>query len=301
MMNRRQRRQASKQIPAQAPAQAPSQTAAQTSVHTADRTATVRPVNLVDRATTELPDGWLDYDRIPTDLAESVRGIVDRHRLRSKSSLPNTIAVTSTRRGEGVTTVSQALATIVAEDYGRSVCWVDFGSPIASDDDTQDGDNDGSGDDDGDMTSDDRRGGDGGSGRDGGSGVIEMSSDQTRTAGPGRGSGDASRLVALPARPMLNAGRHRLARSPEFEELLDNVADEFDHVILDVPPIRDHAGALALLRLADTAVLVVGHRRASINEVRDAIDAMAPTPNLAVVINRFEPLTPRPIRRLMDR
>lgn len=275
------------------------------------RPAAARPARPAQTAVeyTGWPDGALfDYDAIPFDLAESIRVILNRDGWGGRSALPTTLAVTSSLAGEGVTTISQALAAIIAEELDLRVCWFDLAStadpdePASHPGDTDENrDNgDGGGHDDVDDDVDDGPV-DHARAADERPGLIDILAERARVDDAFLRSRNNPRLVVLSPGSVPVERRNQVIRSVELEELLGRLASEFDHVVLDVPPILSHANASALIRLADAGVLVVDHRSVSISEVRRSVDAMAPTPNLAVVINRHRPYTPRAIRRLMDR
>jgi Mrp family chromosome partitioning ATPase len=81
--------------------------------------------------------------------------------------------------------------------------------------------------------------------------------------------------------------------------LLKILADEFDHVVFDLPPVLTSANGLALLRRSDASVFVVEHRSTTIAQVQRAIAATQPTPNLGVVLNRYHTSIPFRLRRLL--
>jgi Mrp family chromosome partitioning ATPase len=211
------------------------------------------------------------HEDIPAELAEALRGIINRSELRDGRPLPQTIALTSAVLGEGVTTVSKSLATLIASEMGRFVCWIDCSWLT--------GDLDGA--------QDDRPN------------LIDILADDSRMEGafetiPGQPS-----LVSLSPGPVPESQRNLIARSPEFEQLLGILKDEFDQIIFDLPPVLSHANSIALLRQVDAAILVVRHRSTSIAQVERAIEAMHPTPNLAVVLNEYRSSIPRRVRRLL--
>jgi Mrp family chromosome partitioning ATPase len=211
------------------------------------------------------------YDDIPDELAEALRGIVNRSELRTGSPLPQSIAVTSAIRGEGVTTVSKALAALIASELARSVCWIDCSwLSIHS-----------------------------GPEHDGRPSLIDILTDESRLRSAFEASEEQPSLVSLSPGPIPESKRNQVARSPEFEQLLGLMREEFDHVILDLPPVLSHANSIALLGEADASLLVVRHRATSIAQVERALGAMQPTPNLAVVLNQFRTSVPGRIRRLL--
>jgi tyrosine-protein kinase Etk/Wzc len=96
------------------------------------------------------------------------------------------------------------------------------------------------------------------------------------------------------------AGRgHMIARSPAFEQLLALLNDEFDHVIIDCPPLLGAGHGLALLPRTAGFLLVVRHRSVSIGQVRQANELAAPTQNVGVVVTDYVTRVPSIVRRLL--
>lgn len=213
----------------------------------------------------------LQYDELPNELGEAIRGMINRYELRTGERLPRSIAVTSPLPHQGVTTVSQALATLIAQEMGHFVCWVDCGWLTADLDSRQTGRPN----------------------------LLEILADQSRVLSAFQASPDLPQLMSLSPGPVPESKRNMIVRSPEFERLLAILAEEFDHVVFDIPPVLTNANGLALLRRADASVLVVGHRSTTVAQTRRAIDATQPTPNLGVILNRYKTSIPSILRRLL--
>ena len=218
------------------------------------------------------PTAMLRYDEIPAETMEGLRGIINRYELRAGERLPKSIAVTSPLPGEGVTTVSQALAVMIAQEMGSFVCWVDCAWL------TPDGARDHQG----------RR-----------PNLVELLADQSRIISAFQASPDLPQLMSLAPGPVPESKRNMIVRSPEFERLLVVLAEEFDHVVFDLPPVLTSANGLALLRRADASLMVVRHRSTTLAQVQRAIEATAPTPNLGTVLNRYRTSIPVRLRRLL--
>lgn len=225
-------------------------------------------------ATIDEPDdpGLLSYNEIPGALAEALRRIVNRHELRRDEHLPTSISVTAALRGEGTTTVSQALSTLIAQEMGRYVCWVDC-SWLAGDRPT--------------------------AAPDGRPGLIEILADRSKVLSAFQAVPDLPQLITLSPGYVDESKRNMIARSPEFDQLLDVLTAEFDHVIFDIPPVLQNANGLALVRRSDASLLVVRQRSTSIAQFEQAMDATLPTPNLGVVLNQYRSSIPRRLRRLL--
>lgn len=212
------------------------------------------------------------YDEIPGALAEALRRIVNRHELRSNERLPESISVTAALRGEGTTTVSQALSTLIAQEMGRYVCWVDC-SWLAGDRPAAPAD--------------------------GRPGLIDILADRSKVLSAFRAAPDLPQLITLSPGHVEESKRNMIARSPEFDQLLDVLTAEFDHVIFDIPPVLQNANGLALVRRSDASLLVVRQRSTSMSQFENALEATMPTPNLGVVLNRYSSSIPRRLRRLL--
>ncbi len=216
--------------------------------------------------------GMLSYDEIPQELGEAIRTIINRYELRHDEKLPSTIAVTSALHGEGVTTTSQALSTLIAQETGQYVCWVNC-SWLASD---QPVDHDSSR-----------------------PGLIEILADRAKILSAFQSAPDLPQLMSLNPGPVPESKRNMIVRSPEFDQLLDVLTSEFDHVVFDIPPVLNNANGLALVRRSDASLFVVRHRTTSIRQFRRALDATQPTPNLGVVLNKFKTSIPRRLRTML--
>jgi Mrp family chromosome partitioning ATPase len=214
----------------------------------------------------------LRYENIPAEMAEGLRGVINRYELRSGERIPKSIAVTSPLPGEGVTTVSQALATIIAQEMGSFVCWVDCGWLAA----------------DGSADRPSAR-----------PNLVEILADQSRIISAFQASPELPQLMSLAPGPVPESKRNMIVRSPEFERLLAILAEEFDHVVFDVPPVLTNANGLALLRRADASLLVVRHRSTTLAQVRRAVEATQPTPNIGTLLNRYRTSIPVRVRRLL--
>ena len=81
-----------------------------------------------------------------------------------------------------------------------------------------------------------------------------------------------------------------LLESEHFKEVLDQVADVFDYVIIDTPPIGTVADALTIGKVADGNILVVRSGYTKKVLVRDTIERLKVTnqPLLGIVLNRVD-------------
>ena len=81
-----------------------------------------------------------------------------------------------------------------------------------------------------------------------------------------------------------------LLNSQRFQRLLDDLAAQFDYVIIDAPPIGMVIDAAQIAKFCDGTVLVVGYNTVRRQELVDARDQIAQTgcPILGAVMNMTE-------------
>lgn len=81
-----------------------------------------------------------------------------------------------------------------------------------------------------------------------------------------------------------------LLETKYFKEVLDQVAEVFDYVIIDTPPVGTVADALAIGKVADGNIVIVrsGYTKKAL--VKDTLDSLKITnkPLLGVVLNRVD-------------
>ena len=63
----------------------------------------------------------------------------------------------------------------------------------------------------------------------------------------------------------------QLLDTDKMSELIAYLATQFDVVLLDTPPVGVLVDAIAMGKFCDGALLVVGYRKGSQNEIRDAV------------------------------
>jgi Mrp family chromosome partitioning ATPase len=203
-------------------------------------------------------------DDIPTPLVESLRYLIGRFQLGDQSDFPSRLAVTSALHGEGVTTISHALAAIVAHDLDVRVCWVDLSWPIP------------------------RRNAE----PQVAPGIAELFMGKLELSEALQTTEDP-RLTVLHAGNVPPAQRETFARSPLLATMLDQVARQFPCVILDAPPVLAGSAGLGQLRHANSYLLVVRHGVTPAPQVRAACDELKSIPSLGVVLNQFKSSIPK--------
>ena len=209
------------------------------------------------------------YEDVSPALAEAVRSVVNRYELRVQAPLPSSIAVTPTRSEVDGALVSQALATVLAHEMDRFVCWFDLSWM------------------DGNAATD----------LSGSADLLDLLADHSRMGAAFGRSPEIDSLISLSFGPVPEGKRNVIVRSPAFEDLIKIVTDEFDHVVFNMPAILDSTNAVAVLRHADLSMVVVQHRSTTISEVERAMEETRPTPNLGVVVTEYRPRIPRRFRR----
>jgi Mrp family chromosome partitioning ATPase len=97
-------------------------------------------------------------------------------------------------------------------------------------------------------------------------------------------------LVAAGTVPVLQ--RPTIARSDALKQIITELADQFDHILLDVPAILTTSDAIALASLGDACCLVVRQGVTSTYHVQQSLDAVKHLPMLGVLLNRIKINTP---------
>ncbi len=230
-----------------------------------------RPKATDDSALTISDENGNTLYRASADVASSVRYLLARVQLSDAAGLPQRLAVTSALRGEGTTFVSQAIAAVIAHDLNRRCCLIDlnWGNPTnyesASRDSSGIADVANSG-----MTLDD---------------VL------VATAEPN--------LMIMPAGIVTVSQRPVLAKSDRLAEVLDELAEHFDHLVLDLPAVLATSDSLALALLCDAYALVVHQGVTTQDQVLDAFDELRGVVTLGIILNRNSTHIPKFLRRLV--
>jgi Mrp family chromosome partitioning ATPase len=218
--------------------------------------------------------GILDEDgsvlhMTPSAVAKSLRYLLARVDLH-EGGLPHRVALSSALKKEGVTYVTRSLAAVLAYDTDRSVVVVDMNwtEPSGEQEDERP------------------------------PGLAEAVDQDLpietvikRTANP--------RLSLVSAGSSPVARRHALAGSVALADKLDELADQFDHVLLDLPPVLASSEAMSIAQLADAFVLVVLQGVTAEAQVHAALDEMRGCEILGVVLNRYHSRIPKRIRQLI--
>lgn len=212
------------------------------------------------------------YDELDPRLADAVRSIVNQHEL-DVESLPKSIAVISGLAGEGVTTIARTLSLLIAHEMGASVCLVDCSWMVDT----------------GVRTEDEP------------AGMFELMTDRCTIDQALRATGGEPKLMSLGPGNVPPNRRHVLARSAQFERLIDLLCEELDHVVFDTPPMLQGAAGLSVLRHADSHVLVVRNGITTIPQVRAVVEKVDTVPQLGMILNQYRSSVPDRLQRLITR
>jgi Mrp family chromosome partitioning ATPase len=209
---------------------------------------------------------------ISPHLLNSLRTLVDRYELQI-GELPSPLAVTSPSPDADTTAVSQGLARILAHEHGSYVLWMGSDWLTGDDDHT--------------------------AGRADEPSLLDVLANKASISSILVPDAQHQRLTHLVTGPIPAGRGHMIARSPAFEQLLSLLEEEFDHVIIDCPPLLGVGHGLALLSRAEGYLLVVRHRSVSIGQVREATELAAPTQNVGVVVTDYGTRVPKIVQRLL--
>lgn len=200
---------------------------------------------------------------LPHELIDSLRHLVTK--MSRAQKMPQRLAVVSALRQEGVSYVTQALATIMAHDLNRRICLVDLNwwwpsvqmrelaryypglLPLLH-------------------------------------GEINWEAAIAPTNHP--------HLSLLPAGMLPTMQRPVIARGVALQNAIIELSKHFDHLILDVPAILSSSDAIPLASLGDACCLVVQQGISSRSTVKRATTEIDHLPMLGVVMNRVQVSTP---------
>jgi Mrp family chromosome partitioning ATPase len=203
--------------------------------------------------------------QFPDSTIDNMRALINR--IKRNGEFPQRLAIVSALRQEGVTYISRALATTLAHDTTQKVCIVDVNWWWPSPTDMVAVDNPGL------------------------AGIISGEATLEEVIAP---SG-WSNLVMVPAGSIERQLRPVMARSRALKELLDELASQYDHLILDIPAIQSTSDAIPLASLADACCVVVQQGVTTMEDIGLALDEIAHIKMLGVILNRVKLNTPEKI------
>jgi Mrp family chromosome partitioning ATPase len=193
---------------------------------------------------------------------DQLRHLVSRAQVQDKHGLANPLGVVALDTGHGASYVARSLAHVLALDLEQRVCLVDLNWHHPA---TYPGH--------------------------ACTGLAEVLRGEQPLPG-------ALELTTVPSLHLLRAGRAdeaeraAFAHSTGLTEILEELAERFGHVVLDLPPLR-HGETLTLASRAGACMLVVGQDRADLDEVRRALDELTYVGCLGVVMNQTRSRLPK--------
>lgn len=198
----------------------------------------------------------------PAELVNDIRNLITR--LTYKNLLSSRISLVSALRQEGVTYISRAFATTLAHDLQVSVCLVELNW----------------------WWPDQAAGFDKFSG--GLAAVLENKTSLNdviiQTNHPN--------LVILPSGKIPLEDRPVWARSPRLQETITDLAQQYDHLIFDIPAILATNDAIPLASLADTCCLVINQGVTPLENTKQAMGEISHLSIAGVVMNKVHIHTP---------
>ena len=203
---------------------------------------------------------------IVLSIATVVIATLMNHSVQTAADVKDRLGLTSAISGEGVTFITRALALVLTTDVAKRVCLVDLNWWTPSD----------------------------WPGRDV-PGVAEVVRDGLPleqalhlTGNPG--------LHVLPAGTTTVAERPAVARCDELAKMLDELNEEFEYVLLDLPAVHATSEALTLAENCPSLALVVGQNVTPESEIKSALEEVDGVPLLGVILNRSYSKIPRFLR-----
>lgn len=199
-------------------------------------------------------------------VAESLRYLLAR--LKSRDEFPGKVALTSALQGEGVTYISQALGTVMANDFPESICvvelnwWHPFPQPTNSN---------------------------------GVAGIVrgENTLEEALVAT------NYPNLSLIPAGWVSTSERPILVNSQRLADTIAEITNHFDYVLLDLPAVLSTSEVIPLISLADAALFVLRHGSASFDKLERAIEDIDHVQVLGAVMNQVELTTPQWMLKFM--
>ena len=216
-------------------------------------------------------DGIEGHINFKDETIQSLRHLVTR--AQQKGCFPERLSIVSTLRQEGVSYISQALATIMANDLlDCRICLVDlnfwwpdifFQTNLEHPSFVQI------------LTED-----------------IQIEQAILHSNYPN--------LKILPAGDVPRPKRPVLAKSKELSAFIRDLNQSFDYVFLDVPAILATSDSVTLASLGNAACLVIKQGVTQVGEVSQALDEIEHLEILGTVLNNIRISTPKPLLKILS-
>ncbi|MBE2221666.1 MAG: CpsD/CapB family tyrosine-protein kinase [Anaerolineae bacterium] len=209
-----------------------------------------------------------EVTRFPEDVVNQLRHMVTR--LKYTDDLPKQISLVSAIRGEGVTYLTWALASIIANDLQASVCAVElnwwFPSNYFSSED-----------------------------HDGIAAVLE----KRKVLDDVVLKTQDTNFDFILAGEMAAHQRAIYARSDDLKRVIGQLRERYDYVLIDVPAILSTSDSIPLASLSESCCLVIRQGVTDIGSVQMALDDVAHLNMLGVIMNQVNLKTPSFILRMI--
>ena len=198
----------------------------------------------------------------PAELVNDIRYLITR--LTYRNLLSARISLVSALRQEGVTYISRAFATTLAHDLQVSVCLVELNWWWP----------------------------------DQAVGFNELSGGLTAVLEHNISLKDAVIQTSLPNLTILPAGKMPLkdrpvwARSPQLQETIADLAQQYDHLIFDIPALVATNDAIPLASLADICCLVINQGVTPMESTLQALGEISHLSIAGAVMNKVHIHTP---------
>jgi Mrp family chromosome partitioning ATPase len=205
---------------------------------------------------------------LTVELLENLRRMVTR--IYYKDGLPKKLSLTSAIRQEGVTYIAWALGMILAEDLQKKVCVLELNwwFPTEQLAFAQE------------------------------QGVASLIKDELELDEAVIQT-NFENLSLLPAGFLPQEQRSIIARSDKLIEIIEQLSEQFDYVLLDIPAVRGTSDAIPLAAIADKCCLVVRQGVTDLADVRLALDDIGHLPILGVIMNSVSLNTPSILMKLI--
>lgn len=203
------------------------------------------------------------------ELTNNMRYILTN--LNRQGELPPRLAIVSSLREEGVTYSARALGAILGYDFQAHVCVVDLNWW---------------------WPARDR--------------VLAINDEGLAAILAGTATIDIaivptgwSHVKILPAGKIEEKDRPIVARSRQLRDIIEQLSEQFDHLVLDVPAILATSDSIPLASLADCCILVIRQGVTTVEDVRLALDRIDHLNILGVILNKSRSKTPAFIQKLV--
>ncbi len=204
------------------------------------------------------------------EIIQGLRQLVTR--VQQNGGFPKRLSVVSALRKEGVSYISQALATTMANDLDCQICLVDLNiwwpddffqtnleQPTLEQILTED---------------------------------IQLEEVILHT--------DYPNLDILLSGEIPRRKRPILAKSKKLADFINNLNLHFDYVILDIPAILATTDSVTLASLGDAACLVIQQGVTQVGDVSQALDEIEHLEIMGSVLNNIRIKTPKPIFKILS-